>query len=579
MDRVNKSPPQRLSRRLSQNGQGDSSIQYSRSERRGLPWRSYLSRNQREHTCGFRSPVRTEHNYGQTFCFPPPRKGLEPRLSTAQVEQAPAGSATSRGALRRRKRPSWLQLSLLMALLSLSGFALHQVEVSGRSDKQQLTENRLPPRSLSATKKWQNWKDELIEQITYLERDEPLVLMLKRYGLTQQQSSDLVLSIRDDVDLTRLRAEDPIPLLFRVLPENSSIPALDSTFENPSAPVGPGSASRQLVGFRIANREKTVGAYLYQGQPKSEIQYHELAPKTFSATVQVNRSLFQDGIDVGIPGAVLLDMFNRYSFDINFQSDIQRGTRYELAYTMIYNEQEQRVGTGDILYANIILSDGRSFPIFKYTDLSGKSQYFNPKGSSINKALLLMPVNGAYVSSRFGYRRDPILGTWRLHRGTDYAAPMGTPIKAGGTGRIIARGWSRVGYGYHIIIRHANGYDTLYGHMSRFQSGYRVGSRVRQGDIIGYVGSTGKSTGPHVHYEVRRYGKPIGLKSLRLQANRDLKGIDLQLFESGVRALQARFQNMLPDLQQVRFRMDLARSRPPQRQSIQSSGVGGADGF
>ncbi|WGK69979.1 M23 family metallopeptidase [Candidatus Haliotispira prima] len=401
---------------------------------------------------------------------------------------------------------------------------------------------------------WENWKSGLTEEVGYLERNEALVVMLKRYGLTQEQGSDLVLSVRDELDLTKLRAEDPIQLFFRTPSESRS------------------SAGRQLVGFRVGSREKTVDAYVYQGQLKNEVQYHELSEKVFSATVVVTRSLYQDGVDKGVPGGVLLEMFNRYSFDINFQSDIQRGTRYELVYTMVYNEKDEVVSSGDILYANITLANGRSFPIFAYTDLAGKSEFFNSKGRSVNKALLLIPVNGAYVSSNFGYRRDPVLGTWRLHRGTDYAAPAGTPIKAGGNGKIIRRGWSRVGYGYHIIIRHSNGYDTLYGHMSRFRSGYRVGSSVRQGYIIGYVGSTGKSTGPHVHYEVRRYDRPVSLKSLHLQASRDLVGMDRRLFENSVRALQTRFEDMLPDLQDIRLPVNLAQKEASRRKA---NGVGG----
>ena len=380
---------------------------------------------------------------------------------------------------------------------------------------------------------WQDWKSSLSTETGHLQRNEALVSFLKRYGLTQKQSSALALSVRDDVNLGHLSAEDPIRLFFS-----------DETDEG-----------RHLVGFEIDGREKTVNTYLYQGEPRNEIRYHELNPKTFNKKVTVTRSLYQDGVDQGVPGGILLDMFNRYSFDINFQSDIQSGTRYELIYTMIYNENNKRVASGEIVYANITLADGKSFPIFEYTDLSGKSDFFNPEGRSASKALLLMPVNGAYISSPFGYRRDPIMGTWRLHRGTDYAAPTGTPIKAGGSGTIIVRGWSRIGYGYHIIIRHANGYDTVYGHMSRFQPGYRVGSRVRQGDIIGYVGSTGRATGPHVHYEVRHYGQPVDLKSLHLEPSRDLAGLNKRLFANSVRALQTRYKEMLPDLNVIKLSM------------------------
>ena len=528
----------------SKNAWEDGVIAPQNIKRRVLPWRSYFSQRKRITVMGgMPHSVHGSAAHGRVSLFT--SKGLEPKLEPKLELKLE---------LKGRTRPKvflWLQLGIIalsvLAFSWSSGFVSYRGAVTA-------AEYSIPAKPLSPEEIWQNWKDGLSTETSYLERNEALVFLLKRYGLSQEQSSDLVLSVKEDVDLNRLRKEKPIQLFF----------TKDHNKDH----------GRQLVGFQLDNKEKTVNAYLYQGKPKNEIEYHELSARAFQAVVKVERSLYQDGIDQGIPGGILLDMFNRYSFDINFQSDIQRGTRYEIIYTMIHNEKDERVDSGEILYANIVLANNRSFPIFRYTDISGKSEFFNPQGRSVNKALLLMPVNGAYVSSNFGYRRDPIFGTWRLHRGTDYAAPRGTPIKAGGTGTIIKRGWSRAGYGYHMIIRHVNGYDTLYGHMSRFQPGYRVGSKVRQGNIIGYVGSTGKSTGPHVHYEVRRYGRPIGLKSLRLQSSRNLAAIDKRLFESRIRALQARFKGLLPDLQDISSSVNLV-----QKERTNSGGIGGAEPF
>ncbi len=493
-----------------------------------LPWRTYCSQRQAQNVMGSIPQIISNEPSPNANIFT--SKKLEPKNSDNEKISHPL-NRTLLGIM-----------AILFALFSIAWFSKLNPYSSFFSKKHlkdtpTLDEYLRSQKKLSPEELWQNWKNGLTTEVGYLEHNEALVLLLKRYGLSQKHSSNLVLSVEDDLDLTRLRAEDPIQLFFN------------------------DSNRKELVGFQIGNKDKTVHAYLYNGEAKNEIEYHELRSKSFHSIVTVKRSLYQDGIDQGIPGGILLEMFNRYSFDINFQSDIQRGTRYEIIYTMIYNEKDVRVGSGEILYANIILTNGKALPIFRYTDLSGKSEFFNPEGHSVNKLLLLMPVNGAYVSSNFGYRRDPIFGTWRLHRGTDYAAPTGTPIKAGGNGRIIRRGWSRIGYGYHIIIRHINGYDTLYGHMSRFRSGYKIGSKVRQGDIIGYVGSTGKSTGPHVHYEVRRYNKPVGLKSLHLQSSRDLTGLDKQLFENNIHALQSRFKTLLPELQNINAPINLVKNK------------------
>lgn len=395
-------------------------------------------------------------------------------------------------------------------------------------DKDDLAESNADGRRESAEN---SWLEGLQPSDVYLRRNEALVNLLVRSGLQRDVSSELTLKIRDEVDLTSLRTDKPITLLYEghELGQEGEIP----------------------VGFRIAGREKEVSSYLFNDEVKLRVHYHVITPRIFARQVEVRSSLYQDGLDTDIPAGILLDMFNRYTFDINFQSDIREGTKYELIYTMDYNERGERVGMGQIIYANIALASGQRFPIFQFADLDGQNAYYNEQGKSVNKALLLVPVNGAYLSSTFGYRRDPIMGRLALHRGTDYACPVGTPIKAGGNGRIVVRGWSRVGYGNYIIIRHTNGYETLYGHMSRFRSGLSVGSYVQQGDIIGYVGSTGRSTGPHVHYEVRHNGVPINIRSLRLQASKSLAGQELNLYMKQIQAVQARFAGILPLLDQV----------------------------
>ena len=191
-------------------------------------------------------------------------------------------------------------LSVLFAMMWFSKFNPYPSFFSGErfpDPPPVFDESLLPKKPLNPEELWQNWKSGLTTEVGYLERNEALVLLLKRYGLSQKHSSNLVLSVEDDVDLTRLRAEDPIQLFF-----NSNVHK---------------SNSKELVGFQIGNRDKTVHAYLYNGEAKNEIEYHELRAKNFHSIVTVERSLYQDGIEQGIPGGILLEMFNRYSFDIN----------------------------------------------------------------------------------------------------------------------------------------------------------------------------------------------------------------------------------------------------------------------
>lgn len=217
----------------------------------------------------------------------------------------------------------------------------------------------------------------------------------------------------------------------------------------------------------------------------------------------IHSSLFQTGARAGMNDNLIMELVEIFGWDIDFVLDIRRGDRFSVIYESLYKDGEH-VRNGDIIAAEFI-NQGRSYRAIRYTSEENGTEYYAPDGSSMRKAFLRTPVKFSRISSGFGKRRHPTLGTMRNHQGVDYAARTGTPIRATGDGRIIQRG-RRGGYGNTVEIRHGGRYSTLYAHMHRFAGGQSVGSYVEQGEVIGHVGSTGMSTGPHLHYEFRVNG-------------------------------------------------------------------------
>ncbi|MCL2520199.1 MAG: M23 family metallopeptidase [Spirochaetaceae bacterium] len=214
----------------------------------------------------------------------------------------------------------------------------------------------------------------------------------------------------------------------------------------------------------------------------------------------VRTSLYQAGLEVGIPANRLAQIFDIFAFSVDFQRDIFAGDELAVIYEELVDTRGNVVGTGNLLAVKLTT---RGQPRQAY---SFDGDFFDENGESIRRALLLTPVQGGRLTSSFGTRRNPISGFTEHHPALDFAAPMGTPIMSAGDGVVVHRGWDARGYGNYVVVRHNNSYETLYAHMSRFNNLAPVGARVAQGQTIGYIGSTGQSTGPHVHYEIRRNG-------------------------------------------------------------------------
>ena len=241
------------------------------------------------------------------------------------------------------------------------------------------------------------------------------------------------------------------------------------------------------------------------------------------------QSLYKSAIDQKIPVSTIIEFARIYGFQVDFQRDIRKKDSFQIMYEILVDDNGRVIETGNIIFANLKLS-GENNSLY-YFDKEGSKGHYDKSGKSVQKALMKTPINGARLSSPFGMRKHPIDGFNKMHRGTDFAAPMGTPIMASGNGVVKKAGWCGGG-GNCVVIKHNSTYQTVYAHMSKFAVGIRNGVRVKQGQTIGYVGSTGKSTGPHLHYEVIVNGKKVNSQKLKLPSGKVLKGDERKIFET-----------------------------------------------
>ena len=234
----------------------------------------------------------------------------------------------------------------------------------------------------------------------------------------------------------------------------------------------------------------------------------------------------------GIPPQITMEMIRIFSWDIDFQRDIQTDDKFEIIYETYLDKKNNYIKDGKILYAGLKVNNKWN-KLYYFPTKSKYPEYFNIKGESAKKALLKTPVDGARLSSRFGKRKHPILGYTRMHRGIDFAAPYGTPVMAAGNGT-IEKASRNGGYGKYVRIRHKNNYKTAYAHLKSYARNIRPGKTVKQGQIIGYIGSTGVSTGPHLHYEVLKKGRQVNPLSLKLPTGKKLNGNSFAKFKNQV---------------------------------------------
>lgn len=303
-----------------------------------------------------------------------------------------------------------------------------------------------------------------------------------------------------------------------------------------------------LVAFNLkADRERSLRVTYNAETSTFESQeiFRELTKEIVRAKGSIEGSLFGSAAKLGVPNAVMVNFMKLYSYSVDFQREIRKGDTFEIYYTQFNDEDGERVKTGDILFAS--LQTGKKPMTLWRFEIPGENtvDYFDESGRSTKKFLMRTPIDGARISSNFGKRRHPILGYTKMHTGTDFAAPTGTPIYAAGNGTIVKAGWQG-GYGKYVKIRHANGYETAYAHMSRIGKGITPGARVTQGQTIGRVGTTGRSTGPHLHYEVHVKGKKVNPMAIRVPTGRKLEGKALNAFKAARDGMSAEMAHVEP---------------------------------
>ncbi len=302
--------------------------------------------------------------------------------------------------------------------------------------------------------------------------------------------------------------------------------------------------ANQKINLTIDQSKNSIKEFIFQISNKERIVLtQDLENKIFNERVILTKlkkhiyyneniilqSLYKSALEKEIPAGIIIEFARIYGFQVDFQRDIRKKDKFQIMYEVFVDEKKKIIETGNILFANLILS-GEDNSLYYY-DTQGSIGHYDKNGKSIQKALMKTPINGARLSSPFGMRKHPIDGFNKMHKGTDFAAPLGTPIMASGSGTIKKAGWCGGG-GNCVVIKHNSTYQTIYAHMSKFAKSIRAGVRVKQGQIIGYVGSTGKSTGPHLHYEVLINGKRVNSQTLKLPSGKILKGDERKLFET-----------------------------------------------
>ena len=317
-------------------------------------------------------------------------------------------------------------------------------------------------------------------------------------------------------------------------------------------------AKGRLQGFRYSPDAATQVTLTAQADGSMQAQAVALPTerRMHFAHGEVEGSLFAAGEKAGLSETMVLKLADVFKYDIDFIKDLKKGDHFTVVYDDIYRNGKYS-GAGNIIAAEFV-NNGRRYTAYRFKQGDGEVAYYSQDGRPLRKGLLRTPVSFTRLSSSFGMRKDPVLGYTRLHKGVDYAAPIGTPVHAAGDGVIVRRGWVH-GYGNFIAIKNTPEYTTAYGHMSRFASGLRVGSRVTQGEVIGYVGQTGFATGPHLHYEVRVDGRPENPLTVTMPKPQPLSGKLMAEFKTQSAPMVARIQ-MIDNATQRLARVDNGRT-------------------
>ena len=349
--------------------------------------------------------------------------------------------------------------------------------------------------------------DFTLVQKYYLQEGETFTGALKQADLQDDEINDVVNIISKKIDLRKLNVGTLIETYTKSVNDKKIINEII---------IYPDIEKKIYV--------KKVNNKFVAGEDKKK-----LFSKLKLYEVEIHNSIYESLKKIDTPDEIIMEFVQLYSFDIDFQRDIRKGNKIKIFFEIYTDSQNNYIKSGNINFSEIILND-ESYELYRFQSVGDEFvEYFNSDGKSATKALMKTPINGARLSSGFGMRKHPILGYNKKHQGVDFAAPTGTPIMAAGTGHIEFVG-NNGGAGKYIRIKHLNGYKTSYSHLSKYASGIQKNVKVRQGQVIGYVGNTGLSTGPHLHYEVIFNGKRINPMKMKLPSGKQLKDKNLKIF-------------------------------------------------
>ena len=342
-----------------------------------------------------------------------------------------------------------------------------------------------------------------------IKKGDTIEKILKNYKIKSDEIQNIIGQYKKYVNLKQLLAGNKIEITIKKNPTNK-----ENSIIRISVPI------TKSTTVEIKKNE--------EGKIISEKIITKLYKRKVLAENVIKKSLYASAVNAKINPETIIEFARIFGFEIDFQRDIRKNDYFKIVYERYFDENGVFVKSGSILYAHMSVN-GREITLYKFGDDKDYG-YFDINGKSVEKALMKTPINGARLSSSFGMRKHPILGYNKMHKGTDFAAPEGTPIMASGSGTVVLAKWCGGG-GNCVKIKHNSTYETVYAHMKAFARGIKSGKKVRQGQIIGYVGSTGMSTGPHLHYEVIVNGKKVNSQKLKLPSGKTLKDEERKKFE------------------------------------------------
>jgi len=360
------------------------------------------------------------------------------------------------------------------------------------------------------------------QEIYFIESGQTFSNFLDQFDLKIKEKTKVINLVSEEIDLKKIRIGTKIEINSSKVNGNKKIDYI----------------------IIYPNKERSIYLDFQSEEIELQVDNLEIFKSSRFVEVEVNNSIYQSMIEKNIPENIIMEFIKLFSFDIDFQRDIRKENILTLYFDYYKDEKQNYVKSDVINFAKIKLHN-QSYELYRFTNDKGELvDYFDSNGKSATKALMKTPINGARLSSAYGMRKHPILGYNRLHQGVDFAAPIGTPIMAAGTGRIEKIG-TNGGAGKYIRIKHLNGYKTAYAHLNSYASGMSKGVKVRQGQTIGFVGSTGLSTGPHLHYEVWFNNKKINPMTMRLPSGVKLNDSQLEKFNRFKEKIDSEMNNKI----------------------------------